>query len=334
MTEPRDLDAEAAAAGIHRLPIPTPFAVGPVNCYLIDDEPLTLVDAGPNSGTSLEALSQAVAAHGFALEDIERLVITHQHMDHLGLIGLVAARSGAEVVALDALAPYAERYSQEAEADDQFAAQVMRSNGIPGDVVSALYSVSRAFRGWGGRADVTRVVAEGDELDFRDRTLKVLFRPGHSPTDTIFHDERRRMLLAADHLLPHMSSNPLITRPLDADGERPRALEIYGDSLALTREMDLDLVLPGHGDPFTGHAELIDSHFALHERRAEKLYGLIAQEPRTAYELAQALWGDVAVKRAFFTLSEVVGQTDLLVEDGRVAVTADGDGVDHFEAIQ
>ena len=160
MTEHRGLDAEAAAAGIHRLPIPTPFAVGPVNCYLIDDEPLTLVDAGPNSGTSLEALSQAVAAHGFALEDIERLVITHQHMDHLGLIGLVAARSGAEVVALDALAPYAERYSQEAEADDQFAALVMRVNGIPGDVVSALYSVSRAFRGWGGRADVTRVVCD------------------------------------------------------------------------------------------------------------------------------------------------------------------------------
>lgn len=334
MTEPRDLDAEAAAAGIHRLPIPTPFAVGPVNCYLIDDEPLTLVDSGPNSGTSLEALSQAVAAHGFALEDIERLVITHQHMDHLGLIGLVAARSGAEVVALDALAPYAERYSQEAEADDQFAAQVMRANGIPGDVVSALYSVSRAFRGWGGRADVTRVVAEGDELDFRDRTLKTFCRPGHSPTDTIFHDEQRRMLLAADHLLPHMSSNPLITRPLDGDGERPRALEIYGNSLALTREMDLDLVLPGHGDPFTGHAELIDSHFALHERRAEKVYGLITEKPRTAYELAQALWGDVAVKRAFFTLSEVVGQTDLLVEAGRVAVTADGDGVDRFEAIQ
>ncbi len=276
MTEPRDLDAEATAAGIHRLAIPTPFAVGRVNSYLIDDEPLTLLDAGPNSGTSLEALSQAVAAHGFALEDIERLVISHQHMDHLGLIGLIAARSGAEVVALDVLAPYAEGYAQEAGADDQFAAQVMLSNGISGNVVSALYSVSRAFRGWGGRADVTRVVSDGDELDFRDRTLRILHRPGHSPTDTIFHDEQRRMLLAADHLLPHTSSNPLITRPLDGGGERSRALANYMDSLARTREMDLDLVLPGHGDPLTGHAELIDSLFALHRRRAEKVYGLIA----------------------------------------------------------
>ena len=49
MTE-ADGFATAAAAGIHRLAIPTPFAVGRVNCYLIDDDPLTLVDAGPNSG--------------------------------------------------------------------------------------------------------------------------------------------------------------------------------------------------------------------------------------------------------------------------------------------
>ncbi len=334
VTDPRDLDAEATAAGIHRLAIPTPFAVGRVNSYLIDDEPLTLLDAGPNSGTSLEALSQAMTARGFALEDIERLVISHQHMDHLGLIGLIAARSGAEVVALDVLAPYAEGYAQEAEADDQFAAQVMLSNGISGNVVSALYSVSRAFRGWGGRADVTRVVADGDELDFRDRTLQILHRPGHSPTDTIFHDEQRRMLLAADHLLPHTSSNPLITRPLDAEGERSRALATYMDSLARTREMDLDVVLPGHGDPFTGHAELIDSHFALHRRRAEKVYGLIAEQPRTAYELAQALWGDIAATRTFFTLSEVVGQTDLMVGDGRITATPDGEGVERFEAVR
>ena len=334
VTDPRNLDAEATAAGIHRLAIPTPFAVGRVNSYLIDDEPLTLLDAGPNSGTSLEALSQAVAALGFALEDIERLVISHQHMDHLGLIGLIAARSGAEVVALDVLAPYAEGYAQEAEADDQFAAQVMLSNGISGNVVSALYSVSRAFRGWGGRADVTRVVSDGHELDFRDRTLQILHRPGHSPTDTIFHDEQRRMLLAADHLLPHTSSNPLITRPLDAEGERSRALETYMGSLARTREMDLDVVLPGHGDPFTGHAELIDSHFSLHRRRAEKVYGLIAEQPRTAYELAQALWGDIAATRTFFTLSEVVGQTDLMVGDGRITATPDDEGVERFEAVR
>ena len=46
---------------IRTLPIPTPFAVGRVNCYLVEDDPLTLVDSGPNSGTSLTTLEAALA---------------------------------------------------------------------------------------------------------------------------------------------------------------------------------------------------------------------------------------------------------------------------------
>ena len=55
MSDP-DPFAGAVDAGIHRFAIPTPFAVGRVNCYLIEDEPLTLVDTGPNSGKSLDEL--------------------------------------------------------------------------------------------------------------------------------------------------------------------------------------------------------------------------------------------------------------------------------------
>ena len=77
---------------------------------------------------------------------------------------------------------------------------------------------------------------------------------------------------------------------------------------------------------------LIDERIAMHARRAEKLYKLIAERPRTAYELAQELWGNVAVTQAFLTLSEVVGHVDLLINEGRVREVADGDVV-RFEAI-
>jgi glyoxylase-like metal-dependent hydrolase (beta-lactamase superfamily II) len=277
----------------------------------------------------LEALTRALADHGHAIEDLELLVISHQHIDHLGLTGLLASRSGAQVAAIDVLAPYVERYSEHAEADDGFATGVMLANGIPADVVSALQSVSRAFRAWGARADVSRVLHAGQDLELRDRTLTVHHRPGHSPTDTIFHDAERRMLIAADHLLPHISSNPLITRPPEEGGARPKALLTYMESLTRTRAMDLDVLLPGHGEPFTGHAELIDKRFALHDRRAEKLHGLIAERPRTAYELAQALWGNIAVTQAFLTLSEVLGHTDLLEREGRVRAMQE-DGVTRF----
>ena len=323
--------APAAAAGIHRIAIPTPFAVGRVNVYLIDDEPLTLVDAGPNSGTSFDELQRGIAALGHRLEDIELVILTHQHIDHLGLVSLVAAHSGAEVAAIDVAVPFVENFSAEAQADDDFARGTMLRHGIPGDVVSALSSVSQAFRAWGSRADVTRVLRDGEEMSFRDRTLQVHHRPGHSPTDTVFHDRERRILIAADHLLGHISSNPLITRPPAGSSERPQALVTYLDSLRATREMDVELVLPGHGDPVTDHRRLIDDRFALHRRRADKIARLLAERPRSAYEVAQALWGNIAVTQAYLTLSEVLGHVDLLLNDGRVREIK-RDGLSSFEA--
>ncbi|HEY1360133.1 MAG TPA: MBL fold metallo-hydrolase [Thermoleophilaceae bacterium] len=323
--------AAAAAQGVHRLAIPTPFAVGRVNVYLIEDEPLTLVDAGPNSGTSFDELTKGVASLGHSLEDIELVILTHQHIDHLGLVGIVAAHSGADVAVIDAAVPFVENFSLEASADDEFATNLMLRHGIPEDVAGALQSVSQAFRAWGARADVTRPLHDGETIELRDRKLEVHFRPGHSPTDTVFLDQERRMLLAADHLLGHISSNPLITRPQDGSSGRTQALVTYLESLQRTREMDVDLVLPGHGEPITDHRALIDERFTMHRRRAEKLYRLIAERPRTAYDLAQALWGNIAVTQAFLTLSEVLGHTDLLMNEGRVREVEDG-GVAHFEA--
>ncbi len=322
--------APAREAGIHRLRIPTPFAVGRVNVYLIDDEPLTLVDSGPNSGISLDELDRQLAELGHRIEDLELILISHQHLDHIGLVDILAGRSGAEVAAIDRLVPFVENYRESATAEDEFAGQIMLRHGIAPEVVQALQAVSQGFRAWGARADVTRVVHDGDEISMRDRILRVAFRPGHSPTDTVFHDADRRMLIAADHLLAHISSNPLLSRPLDGH-ERPRSLLTYLDSLEKTRQMELDLVLPGHGDPITDHRALIERRFELHRRRAEKIYGLIAKGPMTAHEVAQALWGDIAVTQAYLTLSEVIGHTDMLAADGRVR-EVEKEGVVRFEA--
>jgi glyoxylase-like metal-dependent hydrolase (beta-lactamase superfamily II) len=323
----------AAQSGIHRLTIPTPFQVGRVNAYLIEDDPLTLIDCGPNSGKALDELEQALAAHCRRIEEIELLVITHQHIDHFGLAAIVARRSGAEVAALDLVAPFLSHFGEEAESDDAFAEAIMLRHGIPADVVSALRAVSASFRGWGAKVQVTRPLGDGEPLALRDRTLRVLHRPGHSPSDTVFHDEDRKMLIAGDHLLKHISSNPLIARPLgarpDYDGPRPQALLAYIASLKKTAEMDLDLALSGHGGPITNHSALIEERLRMHARRAEKIRRLIAEQPRTAHEIAQELWGNVAVTQAYLTLSEVLGHVDLLLQDGEVS-EADQDGVVRF----
>jgi len=325
--------ARGSERGVHCLAVPTPFAVGRVNCYLIEDDPLTLVDAGPNSGTSLTVLEAVLAEHGRRVEELERIVVTHQHIDHIGLVDIIAKRSGAEVCALDRLAPWLAGYKREMEENDRFSAEIMVRNGIPQDVVIALRAVSASFRGWGAAAHVTRTLHGGELLQFANRSWRALHRPGHSPSDTVFHDEASGELFGGDHLIKHISSNPLISRPLPGDPatERPRALMTYLDSLRATREMDLSLVLAGHGDPIEDHRALIDERFRMHERRAEKLYGLIAERPRNAYELAQAMWGNVAVTQAYLTLSEVLGHVDLLLDEGRVA-ERESDGVVYFEA--
>jgi glyoxylase-like metal-dependent hydrolase (beta-lactamase superfamily II) len=336
--EEREALALAADAGIHRLAIPTPFMVGRVNAYLIEDSPLTLVDSGPNSAKALDELEQALALRGHRVEDIELLVISHQHIDHFGLASILARRSGAEVAALAGLGPFLASYGHQTDLDDRFAERLMLSHGIPAEIVTALRAVSASFRAWGSAVEVTKPLSEGTELQLRDRTLRVLHRPGHSPSDTVFFDESRSIMLAADHLIAHISSNPLLARPLDAPEEepsppqpRPQALVSYIDSLERTRAMELSLVLPGHGRPITDHVSLIDERFRMHRRRAEKIRRLIASQPRTAHEIAQELWGNVAVTQAYLTLSEVLGHVDLLLLDGSVIEQEDA-GVVSFRA--
>jgi glyoxylase-like metal-dependent hydrolase (beta-lactamase superfamily II) len=164
-----------------------------------------------------------------------------------------------------------------------------------------------------------------------------LHRPGHSPSDTVFWDPQERVLIGGDHLIGHISSNPLISRPLGGrSGEpgdgRPRALLTYIRSLRETRAMPVDVVLAGHGEPVGDHVALIDERFAMHERRAAKIAELIAERPRSAHEIAQALWGNVAVTQAYLTLCEVLGHVDLLLEREEVHEVEIG-GIIRFEGV-
>ncbi len=354
--DPEELRAieAAAAARIHALAVPTPFLVGPVNCYLIEDEPLTLVDTGPRTGESLDALERSLRELGHRVEDLGLIVITHQHMDHLGLLETLVGRSGAEVAALDLLVGYLADFDAGARADDEFSVAVMRRHGVAPEVVDALGSVGAAFRSFGSGGRVTVPLRDGGALTLRDRTLTALHRPGHSPSDTLLWDERRRILIAGDHLLARISSNPLLSRPLPAPGEgpsrpgaepgegryraggalfadRPHALLSYVESLGRTRELPAELVLGGHGPPVVDHVRLIDERLRLHDRRAARLLAMLADGPQTAYDLARRMWGNVAVTQAYLTLSEVIGHLDMLIADGRVR-ELDGERVTRFEA--
>jgi glyoxylase-like metal-dependent hydrolase (beta-lactamase superfamily II) len=309
----------AADAGIHRIALPTPFGIGDVNLYLIDDDPLTLVDTGPNSATCLLALEAALEALGHPMARIELVVITHQHADHAGLAHAIRARSGAQVACLDLLAPVMADWDTWGAQDDDDALLIMQRHGVEDHVSEALRAVADIVRPWSASCPVDRPLADGSTLALANRTFQVQHRPGHSPSDMLLVDEARRMALVGDHLLKGVSSNALVSRPLrDWDGRRPQTLRGYQHSLRQTRELDLELLLGGHRGPITDHRTLIDERLAANDRRAQSLFDKLAAGPMTAHELAIAVWGSVAVTQAFLTLSEILGHLDLLIVDGVV----------------
>jgi glyoxylase-like metal-dependent hydrolase (beta-lactamase superfamily II) len=332
-TTPEEALEQGALAGVHRIPVPTPFAVGEMNAYLIEDDPLTLIDTGPNYGRGLDVLAESIGAHGHSIEDIGLILITHNHSDHTGLAEILVEHSGAEVAGLGIAAERVANYTVEAERDDEMAVELMLRSGIPEEIALALRSVSGSYRGWGAPVEITRRLDDGDVIELGGRKLEVLHRPGHSVMDTVFWDAERQFGFVGDHLLPHISSNPLISRPLDGSPGRTRSLIAYLESMAKTRELpEGSLLFPGHGEPIDEHRSLIDGRFASTERRKEKLLRLIADGPRSGYELAQSMWGNIAVTQAFLTLSEVIGHMDILEVEGRVR-EIDDDGVTRYEAI-
>jgi glyoxylase-like metal-dependent hydrolase (beta-lactamase superfamily II) len=322
--------AQAREWGIHTIPVPTPFAVARINCYLIEGDPLTLIDAGPRSEKSWQGLEACINAAGHAAEDIELIVATHQHIDHIGQISTVVERSGAEVAAIDLVVPRLAEFNWGSEQEDQLAVNLMVRYGVPEDIANVLKEVTASFRELGAPVYVTRPFSAGESLTMGSRQYETFYRPGHSPSDTVFWDEERKLMFGGDHLLSHISSNPLISKPLDGTEGRTKSLINYRESLRKTAGMPVGIMLSGHGLAITDHAVLIEKRLAGQDRRTEKIYNLVAEGHSSPHGVANAIWGDIALTRAYLTLSEVIGHLDILVADGRV-VEDEGEKFSTFE---
>jgi glyoxylase-like metal-dependent hydrolase (beta-lactamase superfamily II) len=145
-----------APSGVATIALPTPWPVGAVNAYLIEDEPLTLVDTGPLWSGSLVALRDGLAARGYALGDLERVILTHQHLDHWGLAQAVVERSGADLYALSGLVDWLSKYPQSIVIDDALAQRVLQRHGASSTWLATVAEHNRQARTFGMAAVVTR----------------------------------------------------------------------------------------------------------------------------------------------------------------------------------
>src|SRR4051794_5963068 len=309
------------------VPIELPLAhVGSVNAWLLRGDPLTLVDTGPRDGAALAALESGLRRHGLRIEDLELVLLTHHHVDHLGLAATIRERSGAAIAALDRLADYAARYEGEVEDDRGFAHELMRCHGVPEDVVAADEPFWTFLRDNAEGFDVDVALADGERIVAGGRTLEVVARPGHSTTDTLFVDRRAALAFTGDHLLSRISSNTEICPPARAADGRARSRLRYLDNLAETARMPLRRLLTGHGPVITGHRRLVAARLQEHRRRCERILAILEHRPSTAYEIAGELWVPRTVaEQPLLVVWEVLGHLELLLAAGAVSEhSADG----------
>jgi glyoxylase-like metal-dependent hydrolase (beta-lactamase superfamily II) len=311
---------------IVQIPVPLPH-IKSVNAWLLRGEPLTLVDTGPYGDEAFASLQEGLKSAGVRVEDIELVLVTHHHLDHSGLATSIAQHSGATIAALDRAAAYGERYAERSEADRRFSHALMRHHGVPDAVIDGNEGFWEFIREASDAWSTDRVLTDGDIVRAGGRDLRVIARPGHSTTDTLFVDDADRLAFVGDHLLGSVSSNTEIYPAVEPDGTRPRARVEYLQSLRRTAAMPLERLLSGHGDPITDHAELVERRFAEHRRRCDRILEVLRGGRATAHEITTHLWRPRTVaEQPLLVVWEVLGHLDLLLDEGAVTerVTQDG----------
>lgn len=305
---------------LHVISLPTPFPVGPVNVYLAEGEPLTLIDTGPKWDGARAALEAALAGRGHRIESLRRLIVTHHHADHMGLAAEIVARSGAELLTHPYNVPWMQDYLAHRGRQRGFFHALWAAGGVPAEVEAAMDASGRDMARWIDPVTPAGTLVEGDTLRLADADWRVYHTPGHAGGLICLWEPVSRTLLANDHFLKDISSNPTLEPPPLGQAERPRRLVEYLRHMQRMADLGPARALPGHGEVVTDVAGLVRHRLAFHARRKERLLQLLAGCPQTLWELVHATFGERLTRGIdwFLGCSEILGHLDLLEADGAV----------------
>ncbi len=316
---------------IHRITLPTPFPVGPVHTYLLEGDPLTLIDTGPHTPEAAEALADGLRRIGFDIEDLERIVITHAHADHYGLVESLVEDSGAEVWAHPMSQPILEDWPTYQTQRLGFWLRLLLAAGVPEAKAEATAAVYQGLKRFQSSAPVARFLHDGATIELAGESWQVLFCPGHAGNLVCFYYPRDRVLIGNDHLLAHISSNALIEPSNGIEQVRRKPLIDYWSALCRVYEMDIALVLPGHGSAIADPRGLITSRFGFYEHRLGRLRTELQLGSRTVWQMVSALFRKLDLADTYLAVSEVIGHLDVLEQRGEAILASDNAGLWHYE---
>ncbi len=298
-----------------RVPIHTPFAVGSVNTYIADR---TVVDPGPDCEESWTELLEALETEDLQPTDVARVLITHPHPDHFGLANRLR-EAGADVVAGQRAAEIMADFAGHFQHERDYFTPLLTRWGLDEDTAETVTGLPEAYLGYAPSVETDRVVGEGDTVTIDGADLAVEETIGHAESELILRYEADgdQRAIVGDHVLPDITPNPLLQAPRDLDGERPRTLPAFNDSLDALAAEPFDRLLPGHREEIDDPQGRIRAIRDAHEERTDNVADIV-DGPTTPAEVMRGLFGDLPATETFPGMSEAVGHLDVLEARDRV----------------
>ncbi|MFN2454689.1 MAG: MBL fold metallo-hydrolase [Pyrinomonadaceae bacterium] len=304
--------------------LPTPFYIGPVNVYLIAEDPVTLIDTGPKTKEAYEALRDALRAARFRVSDIRRIVLTHAHEDHCGL----ARRLRDEAKEAEVLVHAWETGHRAGRLEYESTRQLLVRAGLPEEEIEGMRKLYEGVRIFADTLaeDEHGELRDDEELMFATGALRVVHTPGHTPGSCSFVREANRTIIAGDCILKRITPNPVLAPdPFDSSKRFPSLAE-YLVSLARLRSFAPTLVYGGHGEAVTDFEELFNRYLQAIRERQKDVIRLVTKEGATAWEIAQKLFPHATDVHRFLAVSESIAHLDLAHSENRIAVEMSNTG--------
>ena len=281
--------------------LPTPYPIGPVTLYLLDGEPLTLVDTGPATAAAWSGLKRALTARSLHLEDIRRVLITHGHHDHFGLARRLS-RLGAELLA--------HPHDRRNLALDRNYPMLWRQLGQAGlpvakrlPLITGLRLLDRTAR------PVAKVtwLADGQELPHERARIRVHHLPGHTPGHLAFELVEEGVLITGDTILDGLTPNAVVDTDPDNPGRPFHSLAAYAKTLTRLETIGARLLLPAHGPCISDVAGQVSALREKQARRAAEVHSALSAGPATVARVIARLFPGVTLLGSFLAFSEVLG---------------------------
>ncbi|WP_254782249.1 MBL fold metallo-hydrolase [Bacillus sp. OK048] len=295
--------------------VPTSNKLSSINFFLFKQaNSLTLIDAGLNNDDCWNALQMILNDHNYSLTDITTILLTHNHIDHIGLVNRVLASHSIPVYAH----PYAKlvlnRDPQYMKMRIEFFRKLYQEMGC------GVFGEKQV-------ADLRNpiILKKNKKIDCEIQEIThnhllgfdIIEIPGHAPDQLAFYHKECKWLFAGDLLMEHIPSNAMVEP--DFDGTRTKSLLQQKQSLEKCISLQAELIFSGHGSIIENTIDLIKERIKEIDERANKYINLIQLGMSTASELAQWLYKEKYEKKFFHTMSKIIGTLDYLELQGKIS---------------